>query len=140
MNRFKFRVWDGELMHTVGELHWMVGGIKFYGPGVGQGWIGEGTRVLMQCTGLSDKNGKEIYEGDIIQSTCEIVNLVSDKNTGKFKIESYEVRWQEDEGRWGRWRNEKFELLYGLNKQYLLKWYEIIGNIYENPELLKGDK
>ena len=95
------------------------------------------TNIPMQFTGLLDKSGKEIYEGDIIQSVCETVNLMSNKPTGRFKTETYEVRWQEEKGKWGRWTGEKFELLSGLNKSYLLKWYTVIGNIYENPELLK---
>ena len=91
---------------------------------------------LMQFTGLLDKEGRETYEGYIIQCKSEIVNLISKKNTGKFKIRNYEVRWENDQGRWGRWADNKFEPLSGLNKLHLLKWYKIIGNIYENPELL----
>lgn len=35
----EYKVWDGELLHTVSELSWVVGGIKWYGLGVGEGWV-----------------------------------------------------------------------------------------------------
>jgi len=91
--------------------------------------------IPMQFTGLLDRFGKEIYEGDIIQSCSETVNLMSGKNTGKFRTNNYEVRWEEDKGRWGRWHDNKFELLSGLDKLHMLKWYKVIGNIYENQNL-----
>lgn len=74
--------------------------------------------VLQQCTGLFDKNGKVIYEGDILKSTDTInqdsIYNVVEWNNGCFTI---------CEGEWG------------LDK-FTLDISEIIGNIYENPELL----
>ena len=74
--------------------------------------------ILMQYTGLKDKNGKEIYEGDIVQET------------GGLPCEVY-------------WRDEAagFEFVYVGNSwmpnvDAVGRWFEVIGNIYENPELL----
>lgn len=75
--------------------------------------------VLMQFTGLKDKNGKEIFEGDIMgygNAKCEIG---WDSNLAKFTI----IRW-----------------IYGAGSRqikFISKKFEIIGNIYSNPELLK---
>lgn len=63
--------------------------------------------VLMQFTGLLDKNGKEIYEGDILRGLGKVYF-----HQGKFCVE------------------------YGEEWGWISKNAEIIGNIYENPELL----
>lgn len=96
---------------------------------------------VMQYTGLKDKNGKEIYEGDIIY--WEIDNGVG--------IESYTaiVKWSENlvEEGW----NQTYKWLVGYTENYYRGSYDelstpaayndalqIIGNIYENPELLEA--
>ena len=68
--------------------------------------------VLMQYTGLKDKNGKEIYEGDY-------VNCNRYENEENYLVEIKDIRYLPKE-------------LFGSNLNYL----EVIGNIYENPELL----
>jgi len=100
--------------------------------GLYYGEIKKGTEG--QYTGLKDKNNKEIFKGDIIQSKSELVLLMTNKPTGRFQIENYEVKWEKEKGRWGSWKSNKFEP-FGLKQSSLTKWYKIIGNIYENPEL-----
>lgn len=74
--------------------------------------------ILMQCTGLKDKNGREIYEGDIYH--------MGDKNI------RYVVVWN-DSGLVGKQLGSKSYagLIYWQSK------IEIIGNIYENKDLLE---
>ncbi|RDU22875.1 YopX family protein [Anaerosacchariphilus polymeriproducens] len=74
--------------------------------------------ILMQYTGLQDKNGKEIREGDIFH--------LGDKNI------KYQVVWN-DTGLQGKQiRSSSYTDL-----QYWGNCIEVIGNIYENPELTK---
>lgn len=77
---------------------------------------------LMQSTGLKDKNGTEIYEGDIVSANHprlgEFIGFV-DNAIGNFKVRGvgqYEYLSDDLDGT-----------------------YEVIGNIYENPELLEDD-
>ena len=82
--------------------------------------------ILMQSTGLKDKNGKEIFEGDIlgVDTDEEIVNLniYWDSKHALFMFESKKY-------------NEK-DLLAELVEDNTYP-FEILGNIYENPELLE---
>ncbi len=75
---------------------------------------------MMQFTGLKDKNGREIYEGDIIKA--------HDHPTG---VDDALGDVYYDQGCW--------KLRNGLPilPDYGTAWTEVIGNIYENPELLK---
>lgn len=76
---------------------------------------------LLQFTGMLDIHGKEIYEGDIIQKI-----VVGDKENGNkdYLVQSFEVKWLEQQA--------GFNITKGNNH-----YYNIIGNIYENPELLQ---
>lgn len=79
--------------------------------------------VLMQYTGLYDKNGKEIYEGDIIKYRQHYFNINSETQLA-YPLKTKEVKWNYD-----RWN--VFETNAGESE------IEVIGNIYENPELLE---
>ncbi len=94
--------------------------------------------VLMQFTGLHDKNGKEIYEGDVLSATCR-------NFSGTCTVEWVQepVRYDHEhpyEGlngfvQWGKWSQKAIGG--GLTPAMQEGHFEIIGNIYENPELLK---
>ena len=84
--------------------------------------------ILMQSTGLKDKNGKEIFEGDILEVTdkhnwLEVVSYSQEK--AMFVTEEINREFKVPESP-----------LYDLSDSTFLK-FEVIGNIYENPELLE---
>ncbi|MGI0534985.1 hypothetical protein KFD70_22110 [Bacillus pfraonensis] len=81
---------------------------------------------IMQYTGLKDKNGKEIYEGDIVS-----------RHEGGIHFQ--EEPLAEHVVRWGKFGWSPFEIGQGYQKCVYGEIYEfiVIGNIYENPELLK---
>ncbi|MGY6314180.1 YopX family protein [Bacillus cereus] len=81
-----------------------------------------GKDKIRQYTGLKDKNGKEIYEGDIVQ-------ISGHPFQGSINIDGiYEVGY-----------NELMELCCGGWYLHRMRhWAEVIGNKFENPELLKG--
>ena len=81
--------------------------------------------IVMQCTGLKDKNGKLIYEGDIL--------IQKEENGGPTKKL---VIWEEEGGYLGLKDLKKSFL--GVVTFHLFGYtYEVIGNIHENPELLE---
>lgn len=121
----RFRTWlkkDKEMI-DVDEIHFDNGEFDFIGDAIT--WMCKSNDcVLMQSTGLTDKNGKEIFEGDVLKVTdkhswSEVVSF-SEK---KAMFVSKEIGFPESP-LWELFNTVLFEI-------------EIIGNIYENPELLE---
>ena len=122
MREIKFRAWDK-------NLH------KFRYPDLWDNSMPSNWRdwyELMQFTGLLDKNGKEIYEGDIVE--CVAIDGYEDDTRITDVIRNVSGEWQArnppdidvvyEHGlpiTWGGWESK-----------------EVIGNIYENPEMINA--
>ena len=85
--------------------------------------------VLMQSTGLKDKNGKEIFEGDILTDGDVISDIKYHQTLGFYMIGKYGFSVPFGQGV----DVEYFEEF----AVHVSKTFEVIGNIYENPELLE---
>ena len=99
-----------------------------------------------QYTGLTDKNGKKIFEGDILKvKTMWHAEYPEDENgffTSPIKKETY---WSVEHKNFS---GEMGFMVYGIDRRWhtLLTWNklynadaEVVGNIHDNPELLKGE-
>ena len=125
MREIRFRVWDKTTRNMMGDWHLLSPRMAMF--------IVEYANfpkdyVVMQYTGLNDKNGKEIYEGDIVQFfDCDGVLL-----------DTFAVEWHESGGYFA-------PDSYGGDYCVSLGDYDtdehtlnVIGNIYANPSLLKA--
>ena len=127
MREIKFRAWDKETkeMQTPFDLssnpkYWCKKLKDF---------------PLMQYTGLKDKNGKEIYEGDIIGDTEDwSIVIWCDKCIG-WQLAWYDI---DIDKKTCHMCDGDFDITETFENNIADNDEEVIGNIYENPELLKG--
>lgn len=139
MREIKFRAWDkatkemfecSEIIVGLSPACWIQ--VDGNNRMIVHGETGE----LMQYTGLKDKNGKEIFERDVVK------RVYAFGRGGKVARECInDIVFREDWGAFAFHSKEKigegWSRMYGGHKVYP---YEIIGNIYENPELsTKGE-
>ena len=132
----KYRAWYKEWkeMGRVGEIRFDLDGSVSVVLFKGNFLDVSGPRekiILMQSTGLKDKNGKEIFEGDILK--------VANNDSSWFEV----VKYDHDKAMFiSKEVNLKYEVpetpLYDLFSPYLFK-VEVIGNIWENRDLLEVD-
>lgn len=120
----KFRAWFEERKRFLDTDEWYMGalGSKYLSYAVKP--YNKNDIIVEQYTGLRDKNGKEIYEGDIM----------------RYDAIDYKVLWAdyyagfETKRLNSPWNNA------GLTLHFLASVGRVIGNIHENPELLGGEK
>ena len=119
MREIKFRAWDGEQMVSPdyidrdGIAWWKANSIPTM------------SKILMQFTGLKDRNGREIWEGDIVSEFRRSRRFPDGRVANKV------ISWSED-----MVLDDSFgETAIGFN--VFAGELEVIGNIHENPELLK---
>lgn len=124
----KFRAWwiQDEVMTHIDTLEFLQGGIRVSDGCWHEKFLGDEV-ILMQSTGLKDKNGVEIFEGDIckiqrIPSGMRPIFLVSDYIKEKLIFSKITILGQ-----------NSYEETGGYTGNFL----EVIGNRFENPELLE---
>ena len=133
MREIKFRAWDKEKEEYRNGYDVL---LKYDGSAISRYALGALDTdmpvnvIIEQYTGLKDKNGKEIYEGEIVEEDIDFNSKMTD---GTFK---YKVYWNEDELCWSldpigpeSIHNDLWE----LNSSR-----RVIGNVHENKELLDG--
>ena len=121
-DRFKFRVWNKQQnrFHLSFNCDISANGTLILSQGIrGKEYIiDDDNFVIQQCTGLKDKNGKLIYEGDILQENWH--KYILEWANGAYVIKDIK-------------RGTSYMFTSGM----CIHKSEVIGNIYENEDLLK---
>jgi hypothetical protein len=132
----KFRAWlkkEQKMDNEIDHISWLEDELYCIGDGITY-MVSAEDLVLMQSTGLKDKNGKEVFEGDVVSRNSGMPSVVE---FGKWIYEEdfgYKIK------NIGFYLNSSYdddEFFQAMDYEDIRKNYEVIGNIYENPELLE---
>ena len=138
MREIKFRAWDVREKKMIPNAHEAYdANLRYEGDEDNGPWgvssfgimLDNPEFILMQYTGLKDKNGVEIYEGDIV------ARYWSDGSV----LQQFEVKWFDDKSGYQLTPALLNSTRHNEQTGMTAHGFEVIGNIYENPELLKGD-
>ena len=124
--KLKFRAWlkkRQEMDNEIDHISWLEDELYCIGDGITY-MVSAEDLVLMQSTGLVDKNGKEIFEGDIVKMSKDVYSEPT----------YYEVVRH----RGGAYRLESKQ--HGCELWLRHTDCEVVGNVYENRELLEDKK
>ena len=131
----KFRAWlpdtDVEKMLRVKTLVFENGRTRCMCGYAYDFYLEDEDAIIMQSTGLFDKNGKEIFEGDIIANGPDVMCMKRHNTLGFYVEKKGKVEFIADCAVLEEFEEDAKEIADSL---------EIIGNIYENPELLEEEK
>ena len=125
MREIKFRAWDKveKVMYDVNDIEGLTQNtIYTLRKGITYHDRYEDEVEIMQYTGLKDKHGKEIWEGDVLKVKDKVAELVWSERYAAFLAE--------------RKRDFNHTEFTWLEKDIGKEDYEVIGNIYMNPDLL----
>lgn len=123
MREIKFRVWDKKREEFIYKFS--VTEFVSYDPDLNE-IFEKNDFVFQQYTGLKDKNGREIYEGDILLYELSY----EESHGGELENELYEVKFVDG---LFVWSDQSF------CGQADAKSFEVVGNVFENLELLKDE-
>lgn len=129
-DRLRFRAWDKSFCRMIYNIFffWKENTITVYElhKDGSKSYLPNSHIVLEQCTGLKDKNGQLIYEGDIVKATFKYMGSNTENWCFAVAFSDGAFGYFDELGRFGLLAN------FGTGAMF-----QVVGNIHKNPELLE---